>query len=237
LVFLKAGGGQLREYPHVEALHHALIGGLSERMTVAGWQVDPTADLGMGDGVVGLFRYPLNDEFASTAWFAWLGDLPPLRVDSVVGVSYQRSFRVWPYLTNGYPHSELRIGVEDLGRAAGWVELWELDDVDRAVDELVTPVLDQAMDWAEPHGSVEALLAALSTSEEADVHLMDVPVVLAAAGRLDDARQALSDALDTPRDRADEQYAAGFAARFEAWLASGAQPAPPKEPDLPRSAD
>lgn len=136
-----------------------------------------------------------------------------------------------------YPHSELRIGVGDLGQAAGRVELWELDDIDRAVDELVTPVLDQATDWAEPHGSVKALLTALSTSKDADVHLMDIPVVLAAAGRLDDARQALSDALDTPRDRADEQYAAGFAARFEAWLASGAQPAPPIEPDLPRSAD
>ncbi len=96
----------------VEALHDALTGRLHTRMTAAGWHVDPTAIVGMDDGVVGHFRYPLNEDFSVTAWFAWLGEYPPLHVDTVVGVSYKRTYRVWPYLLHGYPHSELRVGGE-----------------------------------------------------------------------------------------------------------------------------
>jgi hypothetical protein len=198
-------------------------------MTAAGWNADPTANLGTSDGVVGLFRYRLNHEFAVTAWFAWLGDLPPLQVDTAVGVSYQRSYRVWPYLLNGYPHSELRVGADDLGQDSAFVKLWELNEVDWAVEQLVAPVLDRAVAWAEPFASVEALLAALRSSNEDDAQSMDIPVVLAAAGRSDEARQALADALLSQGDAANNLYMDRFAARFRAWLASGAPASPPDD--------
>jgi hypothetical protein len=132
---------------------------------------------------------------------------------------------------NGYPCSELRVSPEDFGPASPYVELWELGEVDRAVDQLVNPVLDRAVDWAEPFASVGALLAALRTSDDDGVKSMEIPVVLAAAGRSDEARQALTDALLSHRDPADKRYMDGFVARFQAWLASGAQPTPPDEPD------
>ena len=56
---------------------------------------------------------------------------------------------------------------------------------------------------------------------------MEIPVVLAAAGRSDEARQALADALLLRRDAADKRYMDRFAARFRTWLASGAPASPP----------
>jgi len=111
----------------------------------------------------------------------------------------------------------------------GSLSCGKLDEVDRAVDQLVTPVLDRAVDWAEPFASVEALLAALRTSDDHDVKWMDIPVVLAAAGRSDEARQALADALLLRRDAADERYMDRFAARFQTWAASGAPCSPPDD--------
>jgi hypothetical protein len=149
----------LRDFPHrehIEALHGALIIGLRTRMTAEGWHVDSTVTLDIGDGRVGLFRFPLNQQFSATASFMWMGgDRPPLQVDTVVGVSYERTFRVWPYLLSGYPHSEVQVGVEDLGQFAPLVQLWELGEVDGAVDQLVAPVLGHAASWAKPLASLD----------------------------------------------------------------------------------
>jgi hypothetical protein len=48
-------------------------------MTAAGWHADPTANLGVGDGVVGHFRYPLNQDFAVTAWLPGWAKSPRFR--------------------------------------------------------------------------------------------------------------------------------------------------------------
>jgi hypothetical protein len=195
-------------------------------MTASGWHTDPTANLGIEDGVVGLFRHPLNDDFAVTAWFAWLGDVPPLKVDAVVGVSYERSYRVWPYLLRGYPHSEFRVGAQDLVQASPFVELWELDEADRAVSQLVQPVLDRAIAWAEPFASTETLLAALRTWTDADVELMDIPVILAASGRIEEARQAIATAMAAHQKQSRELLINDFKLRFDMWVSAGAPPAP-----------
>jgi hypothetical protein len=65
----------------------------------------------------------------------------------------------------------------------------------------------------------------------ADVELMDIPVVLAAAGRSGEARQALDRALASHREETEELLMNDFAVRFRAWLDSGAPPMPPDEPD------
>jgi hypothetical protein len=215
----------------VQALHHALTGRLKAGMTAAGWYPDPTGIVGIGDGVVGHFRHPLNEDFAVTAWFAWLGDYPPLQLDTVVGLSYERTYRVWPYFLNGYPHSELRVGVENLGQDAPLVELWELDDLDWAVEELVGPVLDHAIRWAEPRAGVVELLAHLLGSDDPDAVLMDTPVVLAGAGALVSARDALADAKRralADEDVGEQLFMENFSPKFETWLASGAPPTFPK---------
>jgi hypothetical protein len=215
----------LSDRQHIQELHNALERRLDARMAAAGWHVDPT---GPGDGV-GRFRHPLNEDFAATAWFAWLGgDYPPLKVDSIIGVSYERSYRIWPYLTGGYPHSELQVGARDLVHASRFVELSELGEADRAVSQLVQPVLDRAIAWAEPFASPETLLAALRGVDDAIVEVMDIPVILAASGKIAEARQALLTAMAAHRDQARELQMGDFKLRFETWLAAGALPTPPE---------
>jgi hypothetical protein len=223
----------LRAFPHrerIEALHGALISGLRKQMTAAGWHVDPTVTLDTGDGRVGLFRLPLNQECSVTALFMWKGNLPPMEVDTVIGVSYERTFRVWPYLLSGYPHSEVRVGVEDLDRVASLVHLWELGEVDGAVERLVTPVLAHAVSWAKPLASLEALLARLSTSADPDSALTDTPVLLAGAGRIGEARHALASAQSLYPEEAKELLVGSYLGKLTAWLDAGAPPMPPSEP-------
>lgn len=210
-----------------QALNNALESALRARMTGAGWYADPT---GTGDGA-GRFRRPLSGEFAVTAWFAWMGgEFPPAAVDSIVGVSYERAYRVWPYLLSGYPHSELQMEAQHLtGKDTRYVELAELEDVDRAVADLVQPVLDAAAAWAQPFASADALLGELRTWTGNPVtEVMDIPVILAASGRVEEARRALATAMAAHRDQARDLLADDFKRKFETWLAAGARPTPPE---------
>jgi len=217
----------LSNLQHAQALHRALERRLAPLMSANGWHADPTANLGVADGVVGLFRHPLNEDFAATAWFAWVGDFPPLKVDSVIGVSYERSYQVWPYLLRGYPHSEFRVRPRDLMQTSPFVEFWEPDEIDEAVSRLVQPVLDRALAWAEPFASTEALLAALRSWTDAGVEMMDIPVVLAASGKIGEARETLVAAMAAHREQATELRMDDFKLRFEAWAGAGAPPTPP----------
>ncbi len=150
-------------------------------------------------------------------------------MDTVVGVSCERTYRVWPYLLSGYPHSEVRVGVEDLGQVAPLVQLWELGEVDGAVEKLVGPVLDHAVGWAEPLASVDALLDRLSSSGQTDSALMDLPVLLAAHGQTEEARQALVSAQNLYQEEA-KKLVRNYLGKFTAWLDAGAPPTPPYEP-------
>jgi hypothetical protein len=219
---------QFRE--HVEALHGELLTRLLLRMTAADWTPDPAVDTSTADGVVGSSRRPLNEDFAVTARFAWFpagGSLPPIQVDTVVGVSYERSYRVWPMLL-GRSHTELRVNIARLGADREPVTVWDLARIEEAAGYLVAPVLTDAVAWAEPFASVEALLAAISSSGDDTADLADIPVVLAAAGRLDEARQALTSALPAHRSDLRWRHWQDFVAKFTAWLdAGGAVPDPP----------
>jgi hypothetical protein len=220
-------GDNLRDHQHVEALHLALESRLDSRLTPAGWRADPTAIVGIDDGVIGHFRYTLNEDFSATAWFAWRGDWPPLQVDSFFGVSYERSFRVWPYLLSGYPHSELVVDAEDLGYDTGPVKLWDAAEVDRAVELLVAPAFERAIEWAKRFASVEVLLDALKSDIERDraiIELMDIPVLLAASGRSAEADQALAGALVQHREETQGLLMDDFVLKFRSWLQTGAPP-------------
>lgn len=99
--------------------------------------------------------------------------------------------------------------------------MWELVEIEQAVGHLVAPVLVDALAWAEPFGSVEALLTALSSFGDETADLADIPVVLAAAGRLNDARQALTSALDAHGSDLRWRHWQDFVAKLTAWLDAG----------------
>jgi hypothetical protein len=148
-----------------------------------------------------------------------------------VGVSYEPSYRLWPLLV-GRNRSELRLDVGDLvGVTEYQVELWEIEEVEGAVDRLVTPVLEHGVSWAKPFASVDALIEVLSGRGEDTAELEDIPVVLAAAGRVEEARQAIARALAAHRSVAQEAYSQEFVRKFVDWLDSGA--VVPDSPVLP----
>lgn len=211
------------EGQRLTALHEALSDGLLAAMREQGWEPDPATDVGVTAGVVGSFRCRINDDFAATALFAWFGDdYPPLRVDTVIGVSYERSYRAWPLLLDHPPHSEVRTGLPEVSGSGSPVELRELDEVVSAVRQLVSRVVEFALPWALPMASVDAVLEALRDDDDEITELADVPVVLAASGRVDEARRALEQALQRHSSEADDRYWKRFVSRFETWIADGA---------------
>lgn len=228
------------DWERVEALHAALRDGLGRAFLSAGWLTDPAADTSFEEGMVASFRRSVAEEFSVTASFVWLGDFPPLEVLPAVGLSYHRSYRAWPSLIGATrPELYATYGVDgdvitgvagglDVATPAG-VELWELQEVDRAVDVLGRPVLESAVSWAAPLASLDALLDALQRDVESGFEVAIAPVVLAAAGRIEEARQAMAAALRAD-NRALEDYAE-FLAKFTTWLDSGAMlPDPPASP-------
>jgi hypothetical protein len=82
------------------------------------------------------------------------------------------------------------------------------------VERLVSPVFERAIAWAEPLASIEAMLAALRAHTNPDVELYDIPVLLAATGKFEAARDALAAVLATPADSGDEHVRNDFAVRF-----------------------
>ncbi len=208
-----------RDRRQLEALHNALKARLLERMVVEGWSPDPLADTGVEDGVAGSFRCSLNDQFAATAVFVWFGGPQTIQIDAIVGVSYQRSYRVWPSLI-GASHTELLINVDEIRKECSPVPLRELGEVAQAVEELVTPLLEVAVDWASPFAGVDALLEAISATHTAVHDILDVPVVLGAAGRPSEAWDALA-ASKGQHPKVAREWKADIA-NIETWLTGGA---------------
>jgi hypothetical protein len=207
------------------ALHKALKDQLGAAMVASDWRSDPEADTGFEDGVVGSFRYRVSDDFTATTWFAWLGEYPPLQVDTVIGLTYEPLYRLWPALL-GRSYSELRVGLDEVTAEPAYpVELWEPNQVPLAVDQLVGPVLEHVVAWATPLASLDARLGSLQEipdSPDESVALAGIPVVLAASGRIDEARQALASALAQHPSDATTRYWQSFVEKFTEWIESGA---------------
>lgn len=231
------------EAARVAALHDALKEELSRRMTAEGWLPDLAESLDPDDGVVGSFRRTAAEDFAATAWFAWLGDYPPLTVCSSIGLSYEPSYRVWPMLA-GRPRAELHADEQSVPDP--WVdevELWELDEVPAAVDRLLTPVLEWAVSWAESWTSVDAMVDKLRATGDELAEIEIIPVVLASAGRLAEAKEALSAGLRSHPAIVKDEFEAVFVQKLTDWLEGGAVlPDPPfgpvpQEPSFPYTFD
>jgi hypothetical protein len=202
----------------------------------AGWAVDVAEDSEPGGFTLGAFRLPIGPEFSVAARFDLTslsgpdGEVP-LEVTGTIGVSYERAYRLWPVVqdSEGY---ELAIDLGELLDSETEVdeplvvEISDPADVPVAVEQLATPVLAHAAAWAGRYVPVEVVLDVLRHDERYSWHRpRALPLVLAAAGRVDDARQVLDEFLvdAAPTDRRFRR----FAYQLRRWLDSGGELPPP----------
>ncbi len=231
-----------------ECLRHEL----TVRLTPAGWS---PVDLGADPlFCLATFICPMGDDFAATAEVV-CGSSTAVRVGPVlVGVSYDPLRRLWPLLGERFRFAVLH---ED-ARGAGVEETDEEDDERRprprwggrpetrrlevakrgqaaaAADEVAGLILDHGLVFAQPLASIDALVSELADDEEPDFVDGRVPALLAAAGRFDEARDALT------RYRQCCERGSGeweFARQLERWIDSDGNPAlVPSDPRLERFA-
>jgi hypothetical protein len=128
---------------------------------------------------IAAFRRRVTDEFSGTAAFEE-DEGPALTVSADFGVSYERSYRLWPVVAD-YPVSA-EIEVNETGRDAPdaqelKVVFGSARAVPRAVDALAARAVTEARDAAR----VDVVLEVLR-SRRVDSRADAIPVVLAAAG-------------------------------------------------------
>ncbi len=168
------------------------------RLGPAGWrQLDERA---AGPFALAAFVRPVDGEFAATAEVGVAGsvaDSPPVEIRGVMlGVSYEPLRRLWPLLDMfgvaviaEEPEDDDELGLE----VGGAVE------VPRVAETLATLILDRAVPLAEEYASIETLLDASRDLEDPEWTPIRLPALLAAAGRFDEARDALARWRPAPR--------------------------------------
>jgi hypothetical protein len=214
---------------------------LARRLTQAGWFMDVAFDAGRGGLFLGAFRRPLTGDFWVTAQFIPMNRSlrdNTLEVMGVVGVSYFPAYCLWPILIE-MERSELTI---DLGQLEGssekitTIKVSGPEDVPRAANQIVAPILEHGVAWAMDFTSVEALLGHVKNhpsgfGTEAPVEV----VLLAISGRQADARDALATYMASPNTETTSPTFKRFSYEFTRWLDAGAVvPGPPTGPVGPR---
>jgi hypothetical protein len=92
---------------------------------------------------------------------------------------------------------------------------------------LTTGLVSVILGTASGAQNVDALLASLSASGETDSPLMDIPVLLAAAGMTDEASEALASAQSFHPEEAKDLLVGKYLDKFITWLNDGASRTPP----------
>lgn len=143
------------------------------------------------------FVHPVGGEFAAIAEYTCalrVPDTPPIRITQpLFGVSYEPLRRLWPLLDD-FPR--LATMHEDVWEMPAWAQVCHIEvgtpaEIEATVSALVGPGLDHALSFAQRYADVDVLLEAVG-GEESDRQNRVVPALLAAAGRLDEARRALA---------------------------------------------
>lgn len=222
--------------PELLELHRLLHDELTRRFTAEGWVVDPARYTEPGQLYVAAFRRPIATDYAIAANFRsneW-GAERELEVPAGIGVSYEPAYRLWPvvfvteFLEHAVPLSHFRGRADDSD-----VRLSRPSEVEGAAEMLVEPIFEHGIEWASQYTSVEALLEANrgQTDPYSLREPLVVPVILAGAGRLEEARSALDDYLASGRARVRTREYKNFAYRLNNWIdAGGVLPDPPTEP-------
>lgn len=225
---------RFRRSPHaltrafsIAELHSSLRQELTRQLSADGWVVDPAADTEPGSITIGSFRRALTGDFSATAQFFSTGGPPhraTLGLVGIVGLSHAGSYRLWPVLLDS-ESNELEIDLDDLLRPPRRlvVEISDISDASRAVEELVLPVREHVLEWARQYATVDALIEAYHADSELFVREVQVvPVLLAAIGRHDEARSALADYLKTKRPEVRSHEYKRLAYQLTRWLDAGA---------------
>jgi len=198
---------------------------LAARLAPAGWS---PIDDGERDYSMTLVSFvnPLSDDFAATAEYTRAlstPDRPPVRISQpMFGVSYEPLRRLWPLLGNHMRISALTENVADMPATARVrrLEVHTQAEVAPVATQLAGIALEGAVAFAERYTSVDALLEAHRVDESEDVRDI-VPALLAAAGRFDEARDALthyrSEAELPEQHRRDRR----FVYQLTRWIDSG----------------
>jgi hypothetical protein len=228
--------------PAVAQLKIALAQALTTRMERAGWSVDPARDVASGIYSVAVFRHPAADDFTATVEFHRTGPTsdsgPLLSVGATVAVDYEPAYRLAPLLLNEPSHGECDIEAGELVDPPSrlTVSVSDAGEVDSAAERLVAPLQEAAVSYARSHATLDDLLdCARSDPELFHVEITTVPLLLAAAGRHDEARAALSEYQASGEEEVEERDYRRFARRLTRWLdAGGILPDPPTSPVNPR---
>jgi hypothetical protein len=222
-------------------LSNALRQELARRLTEAGWDTDVAYDAGPEALFLGAFRRPIVGEFWITVQFIPMNlraREDTLAVMGVVGVSYFPAYCLWPTLID-VERSDLTVAVGELDGSSERIinlKLAGSDDVPKAVEALVAPVLAHGMGWARQYTSIDAVIECYRVDPERfDGEIQVIPVLLATSGRPIEARNALSNYLASGREETTTPQFRRFSHAFSGWLDAGAvTPEPPTGPVGPR---
>lgn len=219
-------------------LHRLLRDELAHRFTAQGWAIDVAEHTEPGQILVAAFRRAIATDFSITAHFRsneWGSPRETeLAIKGAVGVSFEPAYRLWPVVWTeeiwelGVPLSRFR------SRSGSW-DVWlpGPSDVGSVAEALVTPIFEQGIEWASQYTSVEALLEA-NRGENRRHFLVEskvVPVILAGAGRLEEARDSLDAYLASGREEVRTAEYQDFVNRLNSWIdAGGVLPDAPTKP-------
>ena len=195
---------------------------LAAHLAPVGWYPVPAND--DYSMTLAAFVRPLSDDFAATAEYTRAlstPDRPPVRITQpLLGVAYEPLRRLWPLLGD---HMQIA-ALADLPESACGMEVHTQDEVAPVAKQLAGLALERAVAFAERYTSVDALLEA-HRDDEADGPNQVVPALLAAAGRFEEARNALvhyRPDVDVPEAKRRERR---FVYQLTRWIDSGGDPA------------
>lgn len=195
-------------------------------MTAQGWTVDDSRASHLdGEGIVA-FRRAVAPEFAAVLAversYVWPGRSKlPVRVRTAV--SYEPAYRLWPLL-----------GDPPVGELEDWPESTDGEDESRvdlsaereapAVVRRLAGFAPAAFAFATNNASVAAILAACrpKAGRVSEAGAQVVPTLLAAAGRIPEARSALATFQGMDEPELSERPFRRYSYLFNRWLNEGA---------------
>jgi hypothetical protein len=225
----------------VAALTRALAAALTTRMTTAGWSVDRARRVSPVGNDLPAFRSAVGESFSAVAEFnlvgPWSKGDPPVKVVAQVAVDYEPAYRLAPHVLGRESYSECEIDAGDLldPPLELTVTMSRAAEAEDAAEQLLAPILSHATAYARAHSTIEDMLdSARSDPEQFHHEIEQVPLLLAAAGRHDEARAALARYLATGEWPVTDSEYRRFARQLTLWMdAGGVLPDPPTGPVRP----
>jgi hypothetical protein len=218
-------------------MRELLRGRLAAALAPAGWM---SASPLPGRSFAGFVR-PLSDGMAATASVGIAGSVPdrlPVRVTHLlVGVGYEPLRRLWPLLGAVYHlallHEEVPLPFPDgdPNDEDTWsLQVSDAGDADAVAETIAALVLRESPAFVAQYASVDLLLEEFGYRLDGAVQDR-VVALLAAAGRLDEAREALARYRPPSGSRPGNREARQFVHRVGRYIDSGGDPAiVPSEP-------